>query len=96
MSLRAKLLVGWFRLIRENRTWNDLNKLEREIHRNQRPRNRRVPRRLRRRYHIEQFEIDGYPGFPCYTLRRPSPTPCPWSARSTNGHQPINPNRDGC
>lgn len=37
MSVRAELLVAYFRLTREKRTWNDLRELEREIRRSQRP-----------------------------------------------------------
>lgn len=67
MSVRAALLVAYFRLIREKRTWSGPRELEREIRRSRRPSHARLPRRLRRRYDVEQRDVDG---FPCYTIRR--------------------------
>lgn len=67
MSVRAELLIAYFRLTREKRTWNDLRELEREIRRSRRPSNAKLPRRLRRRYHVAQSDVDG---FPCHTVHR--------------------------
>lgn len=67
MSIRAELLVAYYRLVREKRTWNNPRELEREIKRSQQPAKARPPRRLRRRYHVEEFDVRG---FPCYTVRR--------------------------
>jgi epsilon-lactone hydrolase len=67
VSLRNELLVAYFRLIREKRTWNDPRLLEREMRSSQRPSSERVPRRLRLRHRVDRLEVDG---FPSYTLQR--------------------------
>lgn len=65
MSLRSALLVASFRLIREKRTWNDLDKLRREASSSQQPANSRPPSWLHRRYGVAEMQVQGYP---CYTV----------------------------
>jgi acetyl esterase/lipase len=67
VSLRAELQVGYYRLTREKRTWTDPEKLDREVRRSHHPKHERVPGRLYRHYHVEDYETEG---FPCYTVRR--------------------------
>lgn len=75
MSVRARLLIGWFRLTQAKRTFADVGELERSIRRSQEPGSGDPPRAFGRRYDLRCWEVDG---FACHTL---SPLQGPASSR---------------
>jgi acetyl esterase/lipase len=75
ISLRARLLIGLFRLTRAKRTFADVGELERSIRKSQEPGSGGPPRALGRRYDLRCWDVHG---FACHTL---SPLQGPASSR---------------